>query len=50
VQVRVLAVDPKRALEVRPQGMSLNGELRGVDAGNNQINVTVTSGTLLRDL
>jgi RNA polymerase sigma factor (sigma-70 family) len=41
VLVRVSAVDPKTLLEVRPQGRSLNGELKGVDVGSNQITVTV---------
>ena len=41
VTVRVSAADPKTALEVRPQGRSLNGDLKGVDAGSKQITVTV---------
>jgi RNA polymerase sigma factor (sigma-70 family) len=41
VQVRVSAVDPKTALELRPQGKSLFGELKGVDVDGRTITVTV---------
>jgi RNA polymerase sigma factor (sigma-70 family) len=40
VLVRVSAVDPKAALELRPQGASLQGDLKGVDAGNGLVTVT----------
>jgi RNA polymerase sigma factor (sigma-70 family) len=41
VLVLVSAVDPKMALEVRPSGRGLSGELKGVDAGNGRITITV---------
>jgi hypothetical protein len=41
VLVKVSAVDPKTVLEVRPQGTSFTGELKGVDAGNRLITVAV---------
>jgi RNA polymerase sigma factor (sigma-70 family) len=49
VTVRVSVVDPKTALEVRPQGRSLHGELKGVDAGSNQITVTVKADAAVVD-
>jgi RNA polymerase sigma factor (sigma-70 family) len=49
VLVRVSAVDPKVALELRPQGRSLFGELKGVDAGSSQITVTVKEDGALVD-
>jgi RNA polymerase sigma factor (sigma-70 family) len=41
VAVLVSAVDPKTVLELRPTGRTLRGELKGVDAGNGSITVTV---------
>jgi RNA polymerase sigma factor (sigma-70 family) len=49
VQVRVSAVDPKTALEVRPQGKSLFGDLKGVDVDGRTITVTVKEGGGLVD-
>jgi RNA polymerase sigma factor (sigma-70 family) len=49
VTVRVSAVDPKTVLEVRPQGRSLHGELKGVDAGSNQITVTIKEDAAVVD-
>jgi RNA polymerase sigma factor (sigma-70 family) len=49
VRLRVSAVDPKTILEVRPQGRSLYGELKGVDAGNNQLTITVKEDGALVD-
>jgi RNA polymerase sigma factor (sigma-70 family) len=41
VFVLVSVVDPKTALEVRPSGRTLQGELKGADAGNGTITLTV---------
>jgi RNA polymerase sigma factor (sigma-70 family) len=41
VQVRMSVVDPKMVLEVRPEGQTYFGELKGIDADNNKITITV---------
>jgi RNA polymerase sigma factor (sigma-70 family) len=49
LQVRMSVVDPKMVLEVRPQGQTYFGELKGIDADNSKITVTVKEDGQLVD-